>query len=312
MKRILIIFCFLPLLILVACAPKGNRTILNPDYPPKDEYSQLEVTRVDLTDTATVVHLRIISSYQPWGLAKVWLRSEGKQYAFRCGRRISTDGDGIIYTEDRKLPVQTQNGTEEWLVPMEEPFVDGKIYMRTSQVDSLVLCFEPLPETATSFDFSNDIQDISLIKSAVVENKASVIPMPDVTPDKLFESIVERFPGKVVFIDLWATWCGPCVHLINAMGPVKEELKDEDVVFVYLTNTTSPEELWKKKISGMKGYHLRMDKEYWDRLPCIEEHSGIPQSFIYDRNGICVYRSMGFGEHVAQDYKNEIRKALKD
>ena len=50
------------------------------------------------------------------------------------------------------------------------------------------------------------------------------MPTPDVTGDKLLETIVAQHPGKAVFFDFWSTWCGPCKEGIEAMEPMKEQL----------------------------------------------------------------------------------------
>ena len=69
-------------------------------------------------------------------------------------------------------------------------------------------------------------------------------------------------------------------------------------------------ELWKKSIAGIKGYHLMLPNDYWGKLPCIIEFSGIPQYALFDRQGKRVLYWIGFADGAEQDFKEGILKAL--
>ena len=53
----------------------------------------------------------------------------------------------------------------------------------------------------------------------------------DPTPHKLSE-----YRGKVVFLNYWATWCGPCRHEIPAINRLVEKYRGSDVVFLAVTD----------------------------------------------------------------------------
>lgn len=311
MKKTLL---FMSALMLTLGAQAQHRVILNPDYDKPEGVPHLEPKRVELTDTATVVHISVNSNFSWYALGEVWLKAGDKKYALRGGRRISTFGQGkAAYEKDETIPFRNSKGDTVQIshVPKEEPFVEWKKYEHTSVADSLVLSFEPLPADATSFDFSTDIRGISLTKSVQYDSGQNILPMPDATPDRCFEAIAAMFPGKVVFIDLWTTWCGPCKWGIGKMTPVKKELEGKDVVFVYLTNETSDKVLWKRSVASTKGYHLMLPNDYWDKLPCIVEFSGIPQYSLYGRNGNFILHQVGFSDGLELHFKEEILKALE-
>lgn len=77
------------------------------------------------------------------------------------------------------------------------------------------------------------------------------------------------------------------------MEPLKERLKGSDVVFVYLTNETSPEGTWKSQVAKTPGQHYRIPSALWKQIPNLK---GIPQYYLYDRQGKRVWETIGFGD----------------
>ncbi|MBP3213769.1 MAG: hypothetical protein J6M19_02875, partial [Bacteroidaceae bacterium] len=165
MRKIFVSMC---VFVLAMSAQAQTRVIVNPDYDKPEGVAHLEPKRVELTDTATVIHLSANTNFSPLMMWNIWLKADGKKYALRGGRRISTWGQGkTAYEKDETIPFYNSKGDTVFtaLVPKEEPFVENKKYEHTSLADSLVLWFDPLPADATVFDFSNDIHNISLIKT---------------------------------------------------------------------------------------------------------------------------------------------------
>lgn len=170
--------------------------------------------------------------------------------------------------------------------------------------DSTIQAAHPLFQ-APLHEYNDSIR--LLVERIQREAQERMLPTPDVTGDKLIEYIVAQHPGKAVFFDLWATWCGPCKIGIAAMEPLKEKLKDSDVVFVYLTNETSPVGKWKKQVANIPGLHYRVTEDIWKQIPNI---TGIPQYYLYDREGRRQWEQTGFDEEVLKDIEQQIEKAL--
>jgi thiol-disulfide isomerase/thioredoxin len=117
---------------------------------------------------------------------------------------------------------------------------------------------------------------------------------PAAEKENLMEAIVSSYKGKVVVVDFWATWCGPCLDAIKQSESIKEGLLGKNVVFVYITDPSSPDELWKKKILGIDGEHYYLTKEEQKYLSNYFQIEAIPTYLLYDSNGTLKDKIVGF------------------
>jgi thiol-disulfide isomerase/thioredoxin len=86
---------------------------------------------------------------------------------------------------------------------------------------------------------------------------------------EIFRKLILPYRGRVVYIDVWGTWCGPCREEMEHLPTLHETLKDLPVTYMYLANN-SPEELWKK--SAVR-YGLNHADCVNLRLPNSQQHA---------------------------------------
>ena len=187
-------------------------------------------------------------------------------------------------------------------------------YARAMNLAKRIRGMEAVPETA--FDtippiYRKELQAmndstrhaIERLREAAAEVK--VMDTPDCTGEEFIEKVVRENPGVVLFFDLWATWCGPCMSGIKAMEPLKPQWAGRPIRFVYVTNESSPANQWTKQIASMPGIHYRLPDAIWKAIPNLD---GIPQYYIYDSQGKLFYEQTGFGG--IDPLKEKIEEAL--
>lgn len=122
-------------------------------------------------------------------------------------------------------------------------------------------------------------------------------------PDLEFESLagdtinIGQMKGKVVLIDFWASWCGPCVYEMPAVVSIYEEYhgKGFEIVGISLDGDRSALERFMKS-QGMK-WPQYYDGRGWDNR--VSSHFGInsiPATVLLDREGIVRYKGLRSGQ----------------
>ena len=113
------------------------------------------------------------------------------------------------------------------------------------------------------------------------------------------EVSVQDYKGKVVLIDFWETWCGPCLQVFPAMDSLRKEYNDDFIVLaVNLQDSDTPEGVaaFKKE----KGYDFNFVLDKNEVGPKVISF-GIPFKIFIDPNGYLIKAEVG-SNGTAGDY----------
>ncbi len=109
--------------------------------------------------------------------------------------------------------------------------------------------------------------------------------------------LVSNFKGKVVYMDIWATWCAPCMFELSQHEPLDKFSKGKDIVLLYVSvDDEERRGKWQKVIEdkNLTGYHILTNYALRDEL--IQQFGdganlALPTYLIFDKKGKLVERN---------------------
>ena len=115
----------------------------------------------------------------------------------------------------------------------------------------------------------------------------------------------EDTKGKVVFVNLWATWCPPCIAEFQSIQDLYDDY-NESVMFLLVSNE-SPEVI--RKFLDKKGYHIQVFNPI-SRAPDDLSSKSIPRTFIIDKEGYVVIDKSGAANWNSDKVREQLDKLL--
>jgi len=117
------------------------------------------------------------------------------------------------------------------------------------------------------------------------------------------------FTGKVIVINVWATWCGPCRREVPDYEKVRKEYTGRDVEFIALT-TEDPIAARDKVQKFARDFHFGFRIGWADRETArvlMNGRNGIPQTLVLGTDGHVLTRWVGYS---AQHSSDRLRAAI--
>ena len=119
---------------------------------------------------------------------------------------------------------------------------------------------------------------------------AKLFVVKNISAVDFLSSLKKRYRDTAIVLDIWATWCGPCLEEMPHSKKLQQETKDQPVVFVYLcTSYGSSEQQWEYKIAEIKqpGQHYFINATLDAELHKLFSWRGYPGYAFINRKGVC-------------------------
>ncbi len=121
---------------------------------------------------------------------------------------------------------------------------------------------------------------------------------------------LESLRGKVIFLNVWATWCGPCREEMPSMQTLYDDFKaNKDFVMLAASQDTSGRSAVASYVKK-NGYRFTILLDPENKISETYDVSGVPETFIINRKGQIVAHHMGAFDWSRPDVKDALQQLL--
>jgi thiol-disulfide isomerase/thioredoxin len=131
-------------------------------------------------------------------------------------------------------------GNPTLILEMEETEFKNKVETIKRRYDSILTSYKNIDSTLIAMANQQTTQMINYFNKTYTSNKAMAkgTPSPkfeDYTDFKGGKKSLDSFKGKYVYVDIWATWCGPCIKQIPFLKTLEKEYKRKNIEFISIS-----------------------------------------------------------------------------
>ncbi len=150
-----------------------------------------------------------------------------------------------------------------------------------------------------------------LIAAITVSNQVNAAPsLTHMVQNELGEQVsLNEFEGKVVYVDFWSSWCGPCRKSFPWMNQMHAKYQQQGLAVVAI-NLDVELSLAQQFLQDFPAeFTVRYDPD--SEVARLFALKGMPSSFIFNRQGELVQQHTGFNLDKLEQYEQELVELLQ-
>ncbi len=173
---------------------------------------------------------------------------------------------------------------------------DSRMIEVSQQLDDLLTNANDIDTEVLKVEKENNIKLIDFYKSNYVKENTNYAAFKKGSPSPKFNYpdtngknvSLDDLKGKYVYVDVWATWCGPCKREIPFLKKMDEEYKGTDLVILSMSiDKMEHKDKWLKMVKdeNLQGIQIMADKDWNSDFVRAYNIQGIPRFILIDKDG---------------------------
>lgn len=159
-------------------------------------------------------------------------------------------------------------------------------------------------------NFSRLFQSLLLLTVCTFSASIAVADDDKQSSNLLTELNIEQYQGKVVYIDFWASWCGPCRQSFPVMNQLQKTYGEDNFVVIAINEDSEDGAAQRFLNEYPANFRILYDKD--GELANYFKVDAMPTSYLFDRAGTARYRHRGFRQKDVAKLEQQIKALLSD